>query len=97
MARGPGIKRYVNGFTKRLTNSERKRGYVFISNDKLLPDILDTQNFEVEIEGQILPNRHIDKSGRIFVSRNILRKIKPEALWSFKLISRTRLKLNPIK
>lgn len=97
MARGQGTHRLTAGFTRRLTHSELKRGYVFISNDKSLPDVLDTQNFEVDIEGQVLPKRHIDGSGRILVSRDLLKGTKPEHLWSFQLASRTRLKLTPVK
>lgn len=97
MVRGQGTKRVVKGFTRQLTNSELKRCYVFISNDKSLSDVLDTRNFEAEIEGQVLPNRRIDKSGRIFVSRDLLKRARPEGLWSFQLVSRTRLKLTPIK
>jgi hypothetical protein len=97
MPRGQGARRLAAGFTRRLTPSELKRGYVFISNDTSLSDILDTQNFDVEIQGKVLPNRRIDGSGRILVPRDLLRGPKPEQLWSFQLTSRTKLKLTPAK
>lgn len=97
MARGPGIKRIASGFTRRLTPSELKRGYVFISIHKSLPKILDTQDFDLEIKSQVLPNRRIDGSGRILGLLDFLRGTKPEQLWSFQLASRSKLKLTPVK
>ena len=48
MAKQQGYNRIMNGFVKKITKSERNRGYLFISIDKLIKEELGS-TFPVQI------------------------------------------------
>jgi hypothetical protein len=88
-----GVSRLRNGFIRCLTRHELNRGYVFISNDKRLDEVLDTKDFEVEIGGQTFPKRRLDVSGRFHVPRKVLENIGTAQKLRFHLASRQMLKI----
>lgn len=93
MGHRQGVNRLRNGFVRCLTPHELNRGYVFVSNDKRLTEVLDTKDFEVDVEGQTFTKRRLDVSGRFHVPRKILENIGTAQRLRFSLASRQRLKL----
>ena len=91
MGRGQGVKRLRQGIVRTLTPHEVARGYVYVTQDSKLPEILETNCFEVEIDGQVYPQRRIDVSGRVFVSQIHLKKIGTSNDVRIIILSRKRL------
>lgn len=73
MAAKQGLKRLLQGATKRITNSEAARGYFFVTNDKLARKLLG-DFFDVKFGNYTLKDRSIDTYGRISVGRVILKE-----------------------
>ena len=71
MAAKQGLNRLLKGATKKITNSEAKRGYFYVTSDVLAIDRLG-ENFNVVFLGHVLKNRNIDSYGRISVGRPLL-------------------------
>lgn len=67
-----GITRYTAGYVRKLTNSEKARGYMFISNDRL---IKGNRDIEIVIGNKKYSGENIDNSGRIVVGRDIIKVI----------------------
>ncbi len=67
MPRGQGRKRLRAGVRRPLTPHEWRRGYVYVSQDPTLEEILDTQCFTVVVAGKAIPNRRTDVSGRVHI------------------------------
>lgn len=88
-----GVSRLQNSFVRCLAPHELKRGYIFVSSDKHLAEVLDTENFAAEIEGQTFPKRRLDVSGRFHVPRKVLEDIGTSQSLRFSLASRRNLKI----
>ena len=87
------VNRLSKGFVRCLAPHEIKRGYVFISNNKNLPTILETNDFEVEIGGTTFPSRRLDVSGRVHAPRRILESIGATQKLRFSLAPRQMLRI----
>jgi hypothetical protein len=70
-----GVNRLRHGIIRNLTPHELNRGYVFISKDKALTEILDINNFDVQIGKEVIRSRKIDVSGRVHIPRKFLANI----------------------
>lgn len=93
MPRRQGIRRLNQGIVRRLTPHELKRGYIFISNDKHLSEVLDIENFEVEIAGRLYSSRRIDVSGRVHIPLVFLRTIGAEQKIQIDLVSQKKVRM----
>lgn len=82
MAKNQGILNYTKGYSRYLTNSEKNRGYLFISNDK---DVKSKQNWEIYINKVKIENKKIDNSGRIIAGKKIIHEIGDKQI-HFKLV-----------
>jgi len=96
MGYNQGVSKLRGGFVRSLTPHEVKRGYVFISNDKNLPTILETSDFKVEIGGRSFFSRRLDVSGRFHVPRRALESIGTGQKLRFSLVSRQTLRVEPV-
>ena len=88
-----GASRLRNNFVRCLTPHELKRGYVFVSNDERLAEVLDTKDFEAKIEGQSFPKRRLDVSGRFHAPRKVLENLGTAQKLRFSLASKQMLKI----
>lgn len=68
MAALQGLKRLLRGVTRELTESERARGYIFISRDKEVKKILG-KKFDFKIGADTYKQRSIDGSGRLYIGK----------------------------
>lgn len=75
MAKYQGRNRLVRGFTKKLNVHELKRGYVFLTLDPSLEEILNTRSFDVIVDGQRISERSLDAYGRFWLPRQIMERI----------------------
>jgi hypothetical protein len=75
MARHQGRNRLMRGFTKRLNVHELARGYVFLTRDPSLEEILNTRSFDVVVDGQRISDRSLDAYGRFWLPRQIMKNI----------------------
>lgn len=91
-----GVGRLRGGFVRSLAAHEVKRGYIFISNDKNLPTILETSNFKVEIGGETFSSRRLDVSARVHVPRRVLESVGTAQKLRFSFMSRQTLRIEPI-
>lgn len=64
-----GVIRFTKGYERYLTNSEKNRGYLFISKDK---KIKDNDNLKIFINKELVKNRHIDSYGRVKAGRKLI-------------------------
>lgn len=96
MGRRQGVRRLQSGFDRYLTPHELKRGYVFVSNDKHLSEILDVRAFDVDITGQTFRGRRLDVSGRFHVPRRVLQDIGTLQRLRFSLTSRQGLRVERV-
>lgn len=64
MGKNQGIIRLESGFKRSLTNSEKKRRYIYITNDSNVTKVLD-EEFEIYDNKKPLGKKKIDKFGRI--------------------------------
>ena len=97
MSSNQGVKRLYKGIVRSLYPHEIIRGYIFISKDKLLPMILDTNDFKVTIRNQVYFSRRIDVSGRVHIPRLLLRTIGTQQLLRIMLISRKEISIEPLE
>lgn len=72
MAARQGIKKLSAGIERALTAHEFARGYVFISLDRDLNDILNVDDFTATVDGVDFPGRRISSSGRVAIPRSFL-------------------------
>ena len=91
-----GVNRLQNSFIRCLTPHELNRGYVLVSNDKHLAEVLDIKNFEVEIKGQTFLKRRLDVSGRFHVPCRVLEDIGTSQRLRFRLASKQKLKIERV-
>lgn len=96
MASNQGVKRLKQGIFRHLKPHELARGYVFISMDKRLCEILDIKDFEVGIAGEICPSRKIDSYGRVHIPRHLLKNIGITEEVHIRLVSRKRLNMETV-
>lgn len=96
MGSNQGIKGLKLSIVRTLRPSELARGYVYISMDKRLCEILDTKDFELEIAGEIYPCRKIDSYGRVQIPIRLLRDIGGREELHIRLVSQKRLKIGPV-
>jgi len=75
MGKNQGLNRLSNGVKRKVTASEVNRGYLFISKDKSVEGLLG-EEFDTIIYDQIFKYRSIDSSGRIYVGREIMKRLK---------------------
>ena len=91
------IARWREGFIRRLCPSEVNRGYVYISRNKELQDLLCVDNFEVKIAETLLVARRIDGHGRIQIPCKLLRELGSNKLLQFEIVSKDRMEIVPIE
>lgn len=87
MARHQGKYRLQRGVTRPLTLHELDRGYVYISRDKALIDILNVDDFTVEVDGASFYNKRLDVSGRVHIPKQALKDIS-DGVVNIKVVSR---------
>lgn len=92
---GVNVSRLREGYIKHLSVSEVKRGYVFISREQQLHEVLCTKEFEVKIADKLIFARKIDKYGRIQVPCTILPEIRTNQPLYFVVVSKKRLEITP--
>ncbi len=80
-----GVNKLNRGFSRRLTKSEVNRGYIFISNDRIIKGL---SNFDLVINDERLGNKTLDKSGRVGIGRKLTNKMQDKSC-RFKLKNRT--------
>lgn len=83
------------GYVKHLSPSEVKRGYVYISKEPQINEILCTNDFELKIADRIIVSRRIDRYGRIQVPCTILRELGTNQPLHFVVVSKNRLEITP--
>lgn len=88
-----GVNRLLKGVSRPLTIHEFNRGYVFVSMDIHLPEVLHVGNFDVDFNGTIVAKRRIDVSGRVHVSRKLLRTVDEAQTMNIKIVSKNRLEI----
>ena len=93
MGKNQGLYRIKKGIERRLTKSEVKRGYLFISVDRSLKELINTDNFTLEIDGKELESRKIDKYGRVQIPRNTLREIGLEKEIIIEIASKDKMQI----
>jgi len=86
-----GVRRWKRGFTRRLTPSESRRGYLFISKDKAFSELIDVNRFEIDVEDCILPNRSLDSHGRVYLGLTLTQDLGSGTLLRFGVHSPSRL------
>lgn len=72
MGLNQGYNRIISGFVKKVTKSEKDRGYLFVTQDKKALKLL-RPNIKINFEGTIL-KKTIDDYGRISLGKQILEK-----------------------
>jgi len=75
MGKKQGLNNLTKGFQRELTQSELSRGYLFISKDKEVIELLK-EGFNVFIDKVQLKNKKLDNSGRTVLGKQILSKFK---------------------
>lgn len=80
MGKNQGLKRLDGGISRKLTNSELSRGYMFVTMDTHIQKIINPKDFEVLINGKLAGRYKIDSSGRIFIGKQILNHIGAKPL-----------------
>jgi len=73
-----------------LTPHERSRGYVYVSKDAAVNEILDVNCFIAEVVGKSFPNRRLDVSGRVHIPKTQLDALGDGEV-KIKVVSRTLL------
>lgn len=73
MGRNQGFSRLTHGIDKQLTKSEIGRGYIFITNDKLVKS--EHTPMSIKINGEEIGIKELDNSGRIYIGRNLTQLI----------------------
>ena len=63
------LRRLSKGIERDLTPHEMRRGYVFISNDRSVPRVIDDQYLDVEIARHLYPSRRMGVSGWVHIPR----------------------------
>lgn len=96
MAKYQGNQKLLRSYIRTFKPHETQRGYVFISKDKHLPDILETKSFEVQLGSHTFSSRRIDKFGRIQIPKRYLIALGTDKRLRFSLVSRTKLKVEPL-
>lgn len=86
-----GIIRLNRGVKRPLTRHEIARGYIYVSRDKHLNDLLNIENFTVEIAKQTITDKRLDVSGRVHIPRTILEAIGLKQHITIKVASKTKL------
>ena len=76
-----------------LTRHELNRGYVYVTQDRELPEILDVEDFSVEINGTLIESRRISVSGRVHVRRRILEAIGTSTPVTIRVVSQKMLEI----
>lgn len=79
------------GIIRPLTASETRKGYVFISNDKRLPQTLRSRGLNVIFNGKGIGLKKIDNSGRVYVGRDNLSNLTPRQMAKILLESNDKL------
>lgn len=80
MSKYQGRNRLIAGFTKKLNVHEVARGYIFLTRDPSLTDILRLDNFDVIFDGARIKDRSIDAYGRFWLPRETLKQMGRKAL-----------------
>ncbi len=76
MGANQGVLRLNQGITRELTNSERARGYLFISNDQ---QIKGMENLNIFINNEKI-DKKVDNFGRIGAGMTIINQIGKKSL-----------------
>jgi hypothetical protein len=64
MQENTGVYRFIGGITRRLTPSEIRYGYLYVTNDKALG-----KNYTIFLNGVSMGNRKLDNHGRLGVGK----------------------------
>ena len=87
-----GRRRLLKGVSRPLTVHEYQRGYVFISKDRDLNEVLNPP-FNVDVAGTIVSGRRVDVSGRVHIPRGVLNAIAPCKKVSLRIVSPTLIEI----
>jgi len=90
MPAGQGVARLRDGVLHTITRSEASRGYLFVSSDHLLEQVLDVHDFVLRFGSYDLPHRRIDSCGRVQVSKKVFH-YRPGTRVEMKLMNRRTL------
>lgn len=80
MGKNQGLKRLGDGTSRKLTNSELSRGYLFVTHDSNIQKIINPNDFEVLVNGKLAGRYKIDSSGRIFIGKQTLNYVGTKTL-----------------
>lgn len=87
MAAYQGFNKLTKGFLRKLNKSEVNRGYVHISNDKV---ILGLNGIKIFVNEANLGEKKPDKWGRVIIGREFTQKMSNKSCF-FKLENKTLL------
>lgn len=66
---------------------------MYLTRDRRLAEVLDTDSFDVDFCGQVYVNRKIDKFGRFQVPTAALRKLDPDSVILISVVSRRLIRV----
>lgn len=91
------VPRLVEGKVfRRLSPSEAERGYIYLSTDKRLREVLDTECFHLDFCGKRFANRRIDKWGRLQASTTAIRAVPSHARVSISIVDRSMVRVEVV-
>jgi len=93
MGSGQGLLRIARGIVRPLTRYEAQRGYIYLTRDRRLSEVLDTERFDLDFCGKLFPNRRIDKWGRFQASTTAIRAVPSGARVSISIADRRMVRI----
>jgi hypothetical protein len=85
MPKYEGYNKLHLGYKRRITPTEARRGYVFISKDTAIKEVIGDKKVELFIDGISYGHRTLDKSGRIIPRNNFKYSIKDKSTLTIKV------------
>lgn len=76
MPKFEGYNKLHAGYLRNITQSEMKRGYLFVSKDSAVREIVRNNSLELFIDGESYGMKCIDKHGRVLPGKNFSKYIK---------------------
>jgi hypothetical protein len=96
MSSRQGINRIQNGIIRKLNKAELTRGYIFLTRDLAIEEILRVSDFDVKIIGKTLNNRKLDKYGRFMVPRKLMENMNGQQHYKFSVLSKKILEIDVV-
>jgi len=90
------MKRIARGIKRRLTPYEAQRGYVFLTRDRKLGEVLDKDCFELDFCGRLFADRRIDKFGRFQVPRAVVQGVPSDAVVAIEIVNRGLIRVEVV-